>query len=114
MDTTTTSSETTAAALQESLSKIRHHTSSKLDNQRAPALLLQAIEDGLTEHLAASTGAGGEGEDSSASASVGQSKHARNTQIKPTEYLLAMLSMAPQALSENVSPSPPLFNSPIY
>lgn len=76
-------------ALNASLTKIRHHTSSKLENQRAPALLLAAIETGIAEHHAAARAAGQAAPPESASPS-------------PTEYLVGMLSMVPAATSNSV------------
>lgn len=59
--------------LMESLAKIRHHTNSKLENQRAPAQLLVAIESSLQE-----------------SVESGQNDISQST--SPTAYLLALTS----------------------
>lgn len=76
-------------ALNEALVKIRHHTSSKLENQRAPALLLTAIETGIAEHHAASRAAG-------------QAAPPPGTPSSPTEYIVGMLSMSSAATSNKV------------
>lgn len=64
--------------LAEALSKIRHHTSSKLPNQKAPAQLLVAVE----ETLQAKSG--------------GSKQEERN----PTEYLLALQAMLVKSTGE--------------
>jgi len=71
-------------SLGEALAKIRHHTSSKLPNQKAPAQLLVAVEETLQ---------GGKGESSN--------REERN----PTEYLLALQSMLKKATEETESAS---------
>lgn len=78
-----------SGALNEALLKIRHHTSSRLENQRAPALLLSAIETGLQEHHAAARAAG-------------QAAPAPGTSPSPIEYLVGMLSMSSAATSSKV------------
>ncbi|KDN43086.1 NUC173-domain-containing protein [Tilletiaria anomala UBC 951] len=86
-----------ASALQESLAKIRHHVSSKLENQRVPALLLQAVEDGLREHRQEEHKQRQDGEEAPAAAMHDDGASRHSSEFKPTEYFLAMTSMAEQA-----------------
>lgn len=65
--------------LAEALAKIRHHTSSKLPNQKAPAQLLVAVEETLG---AADDGMG------------------KDEQRSPTEYLMALQAMLKKATKE--------------
>ncbi|SNX86308.1 related to RRP12 - Protein required for normal pre-rRNA Processing [Melanopsichium pennsylvanicum] len=89
-------------SLHSALSKIRHHTNSKLENQKGPAQLLVAVEATLGEQDAnASTF------DSGASAS----KHAL-VQRAPAEYFLALESMLELATSP--SSPPQLLNNVFY
>lgn len=71
--------EARAADLEESLAKIRHHTGSKLPNQRAPAQLLAAIESTLAE------GQASQGPSASTSQDVTLTGKA-----SPTEYFMAL------------------------
>lgn len=66
--------------LEEALAKIRHHTSSKLPNQKAPAQLLLAVEETLK-------GSKTDEED--------------KEQRSPTEYLMALQSMLKKASKES-------------
>lgn len=76
--------------LADSLSKIRHHTASKLPNQRAPAQLLVAVESTLQE--------------SSGSKS-----------FSPTAYLMALIAMLDKASSQSGSDSSSsLLSSTLY
>ncbi|UZJ52810.1 hypothetical protein CBS101457_002130 [Exobasidium rhododendri] len=77
----TTEAEQRKQSLGEALAKIRHHTSSKLPNQKAPAQLLVAVEETLD---------GGKGDDG---------KEDRN----PTEYLMAMQSMLASATNASTN-----------
>ncbi|EPQ26335.1 uncharacterized protein PFL1_05983 [Pseudozyma flocculosa PF-1] len=104
----TTEASTTAAGvaadvdvdgLHAALSKIRHHTSSKLDNQRAPAQLLVAIESTLTEQDSSSTTDTAAAATAASSSSLQASKHAV-TQRQPAEYFLALDSMLESAQSK--------------
>jgi ribosomal RNA-processing protein 12 len=65
--------------LGEALAKIRHHTSSKLPNQKAPAQLLVAVEETL--------GAKDDGK-------------AKGEQRSPTEYLMALQAMLKKATKD--------------
>lgn len=69
--------EARGADLQESLAKIRHHTGSKLPNQRAPAQLLVAIESTLAEEDGQGAGAS-------------TSQRAQSSKASPTEYFMAL------------------------
>lgn len=66
--------------LAESLAKIRHHTASKLPNQRAPAQLLVAVESTLQESSGSKT-------------------------FSPTAYLMALLAMLDKASSQSKTDS---------
>lgn len=78
-------------SLQASLSKIRHHTNSKLENQKAPAQLLQAIESTLKEQK---TGSSQENE---------LNKTIHQESASPNEYFLALDSMVGKATDPQVS-----------
>ncbi|PWZ01178.1 NUC173-domain-containing protein [Testicularia cyperi] len=89
-------------ALHGALSKIRHHTNSKLENQKGPAQLLVAIESTLTEQQNASA---------SSSSSLAASQHAIN-QREPAEYFLALEAMLEMATGPSAPPS--LLHNVIY
>lgn len=88
---TTTAAPTRASGqdLAIALSKIRHHTASKLDNQRAPAQLLVAIEATLDEQRSTDDTEG------ATAAALGE----RN----PTEYFLALEAILVKAAEPDVS-----------
>ncbi|SPO28862.1 related to RRP12 - Protein required for normal pre-rRNA processing [Ustilago trichophora] len=89
-------------SLHSALSKIRHHTNSKLENQKGPAQLLVAVEATLSEQdTNASTSASG----------AAASKHAF-VQRAPAEYFLALESMLELAKSPSSPPS--LLNNVFY
>lgn len=90
-------------SLHSALSKIRHHTNSKLENQKGPAQLLAAVEATLAEQ---DTSNG-----STSASSVAASQHAF-VQRAPAEYFLALESM----LQLSSSPSSPslLLNNVLY
>lgn len=77
-------------SLHSALSKIRHHTNSKLENQKAPAQLLVAIESTLDE------------QEGPGSKTTGASQHATKER-QPAEYFLALESMLDKAQSMGVS-----------
>ncbi|TKY89072.1 hypothetical protein EX895_001603 [Sporisorium graminicola] len=90
-------------SLHSALSKIRHHTNSKLENQKGPAQLLVAVEATLGEQDAShgSTSASG----------AAASRHA-SAQRAPAEYFLALESMLELAKSPSSPPS--LMNNVVY
>ncbi|KAN0061991.1 pre-rRNA processing protein [Thecaphora frezii] len=90
--------------LHTALSKIRHHTSSKLDNQRAPAQLLVAIESTLNEQDAGSS--------STPAASAAQPSQHAVKQRQPAEYFLALDSMLQS--TQTKQPSPTLLPCVVY
>ncbi|PWN37806.1 NUC173-domain-containing protein [Meira miltonrushii] len=76
--------------LADSLAKIRHHTASKLPNQRAPAQLLVAVESTLQESSGSKT-------------------------FSPTAYLMALVAMLDKASSQSGSDSSSsLLSSTLY
>jgi len=83
-----TSSSDASTLLQATLSKIRHHTNSKLENQKAPAQLLKAIEETLKDQNPVNP-----------SASATQEESHPN----PNEYFLALDSMVQKAGAPDVS-----------
>lgn len=90
-------------SLHSALSKIRHHTNSKLENQKGPAQLLVAVEATLAEQdTNASTPASG---------AAAASKHAF-VQRAPAEYFLALESML--ELTKSPSSPPSLLNNVFY
>lgn len=91
------SEDSGAARLQTALAKIRHHTNSKLENQKAPAQLLVAVEAALDEQAQ-------EGETAAQSKEgTAGSRHAVKKR-KPAEYFLALDSMLEKASSKEVRP----------
>ena len=90
-------------SLHSALSKIRHHTNSKLENQKGPAQLLVAVEATLGEQDASN------GSTSASGASASQ--HAF-VQRAPAEYFLALESMLELAKSPSSPPS--LLNNVFY
>ena len=92
-------------SLHSALSKIRHHTNSKLENQKGPAQLLVAVEATLGEQDASSSTA------TSATSGAAASQHAF-VQRAPAEYFLALESMLELATSPSSPPS--LLNNVFY
>ncbi|CDU24950.1 related to RRP12-Protein required for normal pre-rRNA processing [Sporisorium scitamineum] len=90
-------------SLHSALSKIRHHTNSKLENQKGPAQLLVAVEATLGEQDASN---------GSTSASGASASRDAFTQRAPAEYFLALESMLELAKSSSSPPS--LMNNVFY
>ncbi|EST09064.1 hypothetical protein PSEUBRA_001400 [Kalmanozyma brasiliensis GHG001] len=90
-------------SLHSALSKIRHHTNSKLENQKGPAQLLVAVEATLGEQDSSNG--------STSASGAGASKHAF-VQRAPAEYFLALESMLELARSPSSPPS--LLNNVFY
>ncbi|PWN48929.1 NUC173-domain-containing protein [Violaceomyces palustris] len=89
--------------LQVALSKIRHHTNSKLENQKAPAQLLVAIEATLKEQdqLQASSNPAPYAKPEQG---AGSSRHAVSER-KPAEYFLALEGMLDKGQSKGAPAS---------
>lgn len=90
-------------SLHSALSKIRHHTNSKLENQKGPAQLLVAVEATLKEQDSSNG--------STSASGVSASQHAFE-QRAPAEYFLALESMLELARSPSSPPS--LLNNVFY
>ncbi|SAM83919.1 related to RRP12-Protein required for normal pre-rRNA Processing [Ustilago bromivora] len=90
-------------SLHSALSKIRHHTNSKLENQKGPAQLLVAVEATLKEQ---------DSSNGSTSASDASASQHAFTQRAPAEYFLALESMLELARSPSSLPS--LLNNVFY
>ncbi|SJX64397.1 related to RRP12-Protein required for normal pre-rRNA processing [Sporisorium reilianum f. sp. reilianum] len=90
-------------SLHSALSKIRHHTNSKLENQKGPAQLLVAVEATLGEQDASN------GSTSASGAAASQHAFAQRA---PAEYFLALESML--ELTKSPSSPPSLQNNVFY